>query len=487
MVAFEHLICHYSSPIWRLGDDGGMEQRPPRKLPAYLQIGLITAVCAAFLESAELRAEDWPQWLGPRRDGVWREAGIRETLPAAGLTIRWRAKVGLGYSGPILSNGRVYVTDRQLKPRELERVLCFEEETGLPLWTYDYPCNYRAIGYASGPRAAPAAHDGKVYTLGATGHLCCLDAVTGKLIWKKDLAAQYQATPPRWGISAAPLVEGDVVIVCAGGEPDASIMAFHKDTGQEIWRALDDRPTYSAPIATSIGGKRQVIVWTGDAVTSLDPVTGKSYWRIAYRLRNNPIAVATPVIHDNLLLLVSFETGAKLIKLDRAKPAATLLWETNRLTSLMGTPLFQDGHFYVADNYGEFQCVEATTGNILWRTRKPTGETKWAETVHLTPNGDRVFLFNDQGQLMVAKLSKGGYQEISRVALIAPTIGAKQERAVAWAHPAYANKHILVRNDKELLRASLMAERRRNSVVVQVGCRAGPFDAFLVSYWSSHK
>src|SRR5262249_55868346 len=134
-------------------------------------------------------------------------------------------------------------------------------------------------------------------------------------------------------------------------------------------------------------------------------------------------------------------------------------WETKREpTSLMGTPLFQGDHFYVADNYGEFQCLAAATGKRIWGTRQPTGETKW-DSVHLTPNGDRVFLFNDQGQLIVARLTAAGYHEISRVPLIEPTQGAKEERAVAWAHPAYANRHILVRNDKELLRASLAAER----------------------------
>jgi outer membrane protein assembly factor BamB len=159
-------------------------------LPLYLQVAFMAAVCSVFLQARYLQAEDWPQWLGPRRDGVWREVGIRESLPAAGLTIRWRTKVGLGYSGPTVSHGRVYVTDRQLKPSEVERVLCFEEETGQPLWTYECPCDNREIGYASGPRAAPTVHQGNVYTLGTTGHLWCLDAAMGKIVWKKDLASE---------------------------------------------------------------------------------------------------------------------------------------------------------------------------------------------------------------------------------------------------------------------------------------------------------
>jgi outer membrane protein assembly factor BamB len=327
--------------------------------PPRLHVVFMTASCTLFLHAGFSQAEDWPQWLGPRRDGVWREVGIRESLSAAGLPTRWRVKVGLGYSGPIVSHGRVYVTDRQLKPNEVERVLCFDEETGGPLWTYEYACDYRKIGYASGPRAAPIVHQGRVYTLGATGHLLCLDAAVGKVVWKKDLASDYQATPPRWGISAAPLVEGDVVVVCVGGEPEGSIMAFHKDTGQELWRALSDRPTYSAPIVTSLGGKRQVIVWTGDAVTSLDPSTGKSYWRIPYQLSRNPIAVATPVIHDDVLLLTSFETGTKLLKLDRCPGTTNYggsyaywqlahVWDCNcdTHTSIFALLLFRDGSIF---------------------------------------------------------------------------------------------------------------------------------------------
>jgi outer membrane protein assembly factor BamB len=260
-------------------------------------------------------------------------------------------------------------------------------------------------------------------------------------------------------MSAAPLVEGGLLIVCAGGEPDACVIAFNKDTGHEVWKALADRPSYSAPIALTSGGKRQILVWTGDSITSLEPTGGKSYWQIPFPLGRTPLALATPVLHGDLLLVVSFENGSKLLKLDRNRPAATVVWETKRQpNSLMGTPLFQGEHFYVADNYGEFQCLDATTGKRVWGTRQPTGETQWGESVHLTPNGKRVFLFNDRGQLIIALLNAEGYKELSRVDLLEPTVGAREERAVAWAHPAYANKHILVRNDKELLRASLAAE-----------------------------
>jgi outer membrane protein assembly factor BamB len=422
------------------------------------EAGRVAVVGAVFLLAGSLRAEDWPQWLGPRLDGVWRETGILETLPRDGLPVRWRAKVGLGYSGPVVAQGRVYVTDRQQNP-EVERVLCFAEKTGKRLWTHIYPCDYSGISYRSGPRASPTVHAGKVYTLGTKGHLFCLDAAKGKVHWKKDLVKEYQAQVPRWGISAAPLIEGDVLIVGAGGQPDACVIAFHKDTGRVVWKALKDRPAYSAPIAATSAGKRQVIVWTADAVTSLDPANGKAYWRIPFDAGRSQLAVATPVLHGDRLLLVSFESGSKLLKLDRDKPGAAVVWETKRKpNSMIGTPLFQGDHFYVGDNYGELQCLEAATGKRVWGSRKATGDTQW-DSAHLTPNGDRVFIFNDQGQLIVARLSAKGYKEISRVRVIAPTIGTRGERAVTWAHPAYANKHLFVRNDNELLCASLAAKR----------------------------
>src|SRR5262249_20917533 len=159
--------------------------------------------------------------------GVWREQGILERIPAAGLKIRWRAKVGLGYSGPVVADGRVFVTDHQLRTDaarpEVERVLCFEESSGKALWIHAYPCDYANMEYGNGPRASPTVHEGKVYTLGTQGHLHCLDAAKGDVLWKKDLTKEYKARVPQYGASAAPLVEGDLLIVCAGAEPDGTV------------------------------------------------------------------------------------------------------------------------------------------------------------------------------------------------------------------------------------------------------------------------
>src|SRR5262245_57325160 len=173
--------------------------------------GFLTALAALLLAALDTRADDWPQWRGPERDGVWRETGIIDRIPASGLAVRWRARVGNGYSGPVVAQGRVYVNDH-LYSTEVERVLCFEEATGKPLWTYSYPCEYADMEYGNGPRASPTVHDGRIYTFGTKGHVVCLDAAKGDVIWKKDLAKEFKARIPRSGASAARLVEDDLPV-----------------------------------------------------------------------------------------------------------------------------------------------------------------------------------------------------------------------------------------------------------------------------------
>lgn len=207
-----------------------------------------------------------------------------DSLSDLDLPVRWRARILNGWSGPAVAAGRVFVTDHNYKSDpEVERVLCFDENTGERLWLYEYPCPYGNMEYGNGPRATPTVHEGLVYALGTMGHLACLSAESGALIWKKDPQQDLNVEMPRYGVSAAPLVEGDVVIISAGARPRGTAIAFDRKTGAERWRALDDRPAYSAPIVLDMGGKRQVILWTGDNVNSLDPATGALLWQIPFK------------------------------------------------------------------------------------------------------------------------------------------------------------------------------------------------------------
>ena len=199
-------------------------------------------------------ADDWPQWRGINRDGVWNETGIIDKFEAPEVNIRWRVPVSSGYSGPTVADGRVFVTDRVTDPKQIERVHCFNAESGDKIWSISYDCEYRNVGYVAGPRASVTVHDGLAYALGTMGHLHCLSAANGALQWKRDLNAEYNIQMPVWGIASAPLVENDLLIVLIGGSPGACVVAFDRRTGEEKWKALGDRASYAAPIVIEQAG-----------------------------------------------------------------------------------------------------------------------------------------------------------------------------------------------------------------------------------------
>ncbi|MCI0540056.1 MAG: PQQ-like beta-propeller repeat protein [Verrucomicrobiales bacterium] len=403
-------------------------------------------------------AEDWPQWRGPNRDGAWNETGIMESFPPGGSKLSWRAPVGRGWSSPVVAQGRVYLTDVQLaRPAAKERVLCFQETNGQLIWSHQYSVDYPDWAFdpnAGGPRATPIIRDGKAFTLGALGHLFCLDAAKGDVVWEKSLAKEY-GLEPFSGITASPLIEGELLILYICGKPSAGVVALDRDSGKEVWRTLDDAFTYSSPIILSAGGRRQLIVWTQPAVTSLDPSTGRTWWREPFHTPGD-MAVSTPVFANDRLLI-----GGLMFKLDTEKPAAAVLWpETRaaakRILSNTSTALLRAEYVFSAKTSGELVCLEAGTGKEIWKTNSVT-EPGNGSSIHLTPNGDAVFLFTDRGDLIRAHLTPAGYREISRTRLLEPT-SPFGDRTRAWTPPAYANRHVFARNDAELVCASLAAK-----------------------------
>jgi len=428
---------------------------------------MTAALSLPWLLSGPLRAEDWPQWRGSNRDGVWHETDILESFPAGGLKVRWRVPIGWGYSSPVIVKRRVYLTDCQgTLPKAKERILCFEEATGKLLWDYSTDVTYTKDTYlvdkngrpttpGQTPTSTPIVNSGKVYCVGMPGNVICLDALKGNLLWKKDLAQEYQLGEfpcPK----ASPLIENDLLIVFIGGKPGACVVALDKNSGKEVWRGLDDTLTHSSPIAITTGGKRQLIVWTNEAISSLDPATGKIYWRERL-LTSSDYVISTPVFRADLLLI-----GGLMLKLDLEKPAASVLWPntkaiSRRILSNTSTALLQDGYVFSAKSNGQFVCLEAKTGKQLWETDKVT-DLKGGASIHPTPNGNSVFLYTEKGELILAKLSSKGYKEISRTRLVEPTYPFGG-RNVAWSPPAYANRCVFARSDKELICLSLAAKQ----------------------------
>lgn len=444
--------------------------------------GLAAAAAVAFIEPPRALAADWPQWLGEDREGVWRETGLLERFPAGRPRVLWRGRLGPGNSGPAVAMGRVYVMDRQPalgadgkpaptekgKSAGKERVVCLGAADGKLIWEYAYDCPY-SIAYRTGPRVTPLVHQGRVYTLGAMGDLYCLDASSGAVRWHKDLAKSYKAPPPAWGWAASPLVDGDRLFCLVGGEGSA-VVAFHKDTGEELWKALTTEEIgYSPPTVIEAGGKRQLIVWHSESVNGLDPATGKVYWTQPYPIEGEPNRPAPTIAQvrrsGDLLFLTSYYHGPLMLRLASDRPAVTVLWKDktkkrNRpigLHCLMSTPVIKDGYIYGVCANGELRCCDVKTGDQLWETYAAVAGAKAdCGTAFLVPQGDRFVLFNDSGELILASLTPKGYEEIDRARILEP-LESSRGRQVVWAHPAFANRCVFARNNQEIVCVSLAA------------------------------
>src|SRR2546426_7225955 len=252
---------------------------------------LVSCGCVALFWTGQLFAADWPQWRGPNRDAVWTESGIVEKLPHSGLKVLWRAPIAMGFSSPVIAAEKGYLSDTELKkPIVRQRVHCLEADSGKVRWTYSYempaPDWFFMEEQARGPGATPVVRQGKVYALDLFGILVCLDTRHGNVVWKKNLKEEFQMKET--SVDASPLIEGDCLILMLGGKGGAGIVALDRNTGREVWRGLDEAVTWSSPIVIDAGGVRQLIVWTQQSVSSLNPANGKLYWRGATSTGGSP-------------------------------------------------------------------------------------------------------------------------------------------------------------------------------------------------------
>jgi outer membrane protein assembly factor BamB len=405
-----------------------------------------------ILFSSVAPAEDWPQWLGPHRDGSSNEKVSPWKEPPRVL---WRKPVGEGHSSPVVADGKVFLHTKA-KGKDVEEITAYSAEDGKKLWGLEYdrgPLHEKFVRqFGVGPRSTPTFHEGKLYTFGVTGILACWDVKNAKRVWSVDTAKEFSPPHLTFGVSCSPLIEGEDVLVNVGAK-QTSIVAFKKSSGVVHWKSQSDPPSYSSPVAFGDGKQRQLVFLTGDGLVSVSPA-GTVFWRIPLK---DILAESstTPVKAGDFLLgsSVTFGTlGARLETKD-GKPAAEQVWKNGALTCYFSTPVaVGKEHVYLVTGalpglgLASLRCVEVKTGKELWKKEK-------VGTYHaslLRTADDKLLMLEDFGNLVLIDPNPKGYKELARANKICRT---------TWAHPALSNGRLYLRDNNDLVCLQIGAEK----------------------------
>jgi outer membrane protein assembly factor BamB len=399
---------------------------------------LAAAALGALLARAIVAgAEDWPQFLGPERAGVYRGPALADTWGAGGPRAVWRKPVGRGLAGPVVAGGRVILFHRV---GDREQVESLDARTGAPQWQYGYPTAYRDdFGFDPGPRAAPVVAGGAVCTFGAEGHLHAIDLATGKRLWSEETMRRFAVRKGFFGAAGSPLVEEGRVLAGIGG-PNAGIVAFDARTGKVLWTATSDEASYSSPNAATIAGRRVAVFLTRDALVGLDPATGSVRFRRPWRARiAASVNAATPlVIGDLIFVSAEYGPGAGVLRFDGAQLAD--LWASDDvLSNHYATSVHREGFLYGFHGRQEFgpslRAVELRTGKVRW-----SQERFGAGSVTLA--GDRLLVVRETGELVLAPASPDAFRPLARAQVLPATVRA---------FPALADGFLYLRNDDTLV------------------------------------
>jgi glucose dehydrogenase len=394
--------------------------------------------------TAPVFAEDWPQWLGPRRDN----SSTEKVAPWKGhLKVLWRKPAGEGHSSPVVAGGRVFI-HAKIKDKNGEEIIAFDAKSGRELWRSKYERAAFTSLYGNGPRATPAVVEGRLYAFGITGVLTCLDPDSGKQIWQVDAPKAFKLNKlPIFGMACSPLVVGDRVLINVGAK-GASVAAFEQDSGKVAWKGLDDPASYSSPIVFGKGAERQAEFLTGANVVSLNPADGGVFWR--FPLVDKLMESSTTPIRSGDLILASSITygsvGLRLVTKD-GKPAIEQAWKNAALTSYFTTPVaIGKDHIYMvvgnlpllAKPHADLHCIEAKTGKTLWKREK-------IGTYHaslMRTGDDKLLMLTDGGDLVLLEPDAKEYRELAQAKVSGPE---------TWAHPALSDGRLYVRDTTELL------------------------------------
>ena len=398
-------------------------------------LALAVVVCSSI--GARVAAFDWPQFLGPDRNGTYTGPPLSDTWGPSGPKVVWRKQVGQGFAGPAVVHGQVLLFHRVANEEVLESL---DAKTGTSIWRYAYPTTYRDdFGFDEGPRAVPVVANGLVYTFGAQGQLHAVDLNKGTRVWSDDTMKRFNVPKAFFGAGGSPLVEGDRVIANIGGDA-AGIVAFDAKTGSVLWKATDDDASYSSGVAATIGGKRTAVFLTRDSLTGLDPATGTIQFQRRWRARvAASVNAATPlVIGDLIFVSAEYGPGAGVLRVEGGKLVD--VWTSDdTLSNHYATSVYRDGYLYGyhgRQEYGpSFRAVEFKTGTVKW-----SEDQFRAGSVLLA--GDKLLIIREAGEMVLAPASPQAFHPIAR---------AKILNGVVRPYPALADGFLYVRNENSLI------------------------------------
>lgn len=471
-------------------------------MPACHLAVLSTSLCVLLatttfvIAADDLRpGDDWPIFLGPSGNGVSKETNLLDKWPDDGPPVVWKKKIGTGYSAPSVIGNKLVVIHR---PKNEDIVDCLNAATGEPIWKYSYDTDYAdPYGYNNGPRCTPLLTKNRCYTFGAQGKLLCLNLETGKKVWERDVDQDWKVPAHFFGFGCTPILEGGLLIVLVGGQPNSGVVAFNPDTGKTVWEAIgketwdgvaqdeqNNRPykwtgeemlvSYSSPIAATIHGKRHLLCLMRQGLVSLEPKTGKVNFKYWFRAKEHEsVNAARPmVVGDQIFLSAAYKTGSALLKVKPDGKEYDVVWRDRAgLSTHWSTTIAVKDHLFGFsgrhEQEGMFQCRDLKTGDLVWETTGYTGDIadlkqdpktgkiynqKTGKTEHwpfygrgsATVVDGKFIVLGERGTLALVKIDPVKFEEISRTSY--PEI-----HYPAWAAPVLSRGRLYLRSEDHLL------------------------------------
>jgi outer membrane protein assembly factor BamB len=359
----------------------------------------LLAIVAVFaLAGALFAAEEWPQWRGPRGDGISRETVAAKAWPKDGPEPLWSAKVGIGHSSPVVAGGKVYVFHLQGKQ---DTLTCFDAATGKQAWSNSASTGWAVSGKYPGSRATPTIDGPRVYTYGGAGDLVAWDLESGKPAWHLNVLKATRAEPLTWGQASSPLVTGDRIYVQSGnGGPVA--VAVDKATGKIAWQSERGMGGYASIIRADVEGSPQLIVFGGEALYGMDPQSGKTLWKTPWPTEYD-VNAATPVYHDGKVFITSAysKPPARCAQFQVSRNGVKKLWENRSLTCRFQPPVLEDGYLY-GNSEGTIRCLNWSDGKVQWEGKDRDLQLGMGGSV-VRLGGDQLLALSDRGKLVLAQ------------------------------------------------------------------------------------